>query len=120
MFRIELFVDDRNLADALRRLAGIGRDVRAIPVVNAEPAGRAGVAAASSSGDLIDLLRGWLEKHKKKEMAAPDAVVFLREIGRSPNSRSYLLKQAVKAGLLRRVGNGSASSYVVSGREAKR
>jgi hypothetical protein len=117
MFRIELFVDDKNLADALRRLAGIGRDVRAIPVVNAEPAGRAGVAA-TSSGDIVELFRGWLTRHKKAEISADDARTFLREIGRSPNSRNYLLKQAVNAGLLRRTGKGNASRYVVNGREA--
>jgi len=37
MFKVDCFVEDKNLASVLRSLSGIAREVRAVPAVNAEP-----------------------------------------------------------------------------------
>lgn len=111
MFKIDLFVDDKNLAEALRRLSGIGRDVRAVPVVNAEPAG-AGVKA-ETSGELVPMFLKWIAKHKKTEVVSADARQFLEDVGRSGSSKSYVLRQAVEAGMLKRRGSGSKMRYDV-------
>lgn len=108
MFRVECFVDDKNLATAMRSLAGIAKDLKVVPVAN--PPGKDG---AVKNGELVNLFTSYLAKRGIGEAVAADARHFLKSIGQSPSSAGYLLKKAQSYGVLKKKGAGSMTSYVV-------
>lgn len=108
MFRIECFVEDKNLATALRGLAGIAKAVNSTPVAN--PPSKDG---AVKNGELVELFLAHLRKRGITELVAADARHFLKDIGQSPTSAGYLLKKCQSYGRLKKKGAGSNTSYVV-------
>lgn len=114
MFRIEFFVDDKKLAIALRSLAGIAMGAPTVePVINAEETPQ-GPKQLTNSGSAVEMFAEHLRRTKPTEVRPADARVFLKSIGRSPTSATYLLIEAVKAGLVKRgKGRGSQTNYLV-------
>lgn len=96
MFRVECMVEDRNLAEVLRRLAGVAQDVHPMPVVMAPP-----------DGSVITMFRGYLDKHHINEVTPQIARDFQASVGRAPGGANLLLVTAVTQGLLKRQGRGS-------------
>jgi hypothetical protein len=112
IMRITAFCDDRKLGHVLRALAGlvIGTP-EVVPVVNAQA--RNGALKQATNGSALDMFGAYLKKRKLSEVTRKVAAEFLKSVGRSPTSATYLLTQAKDAGLLRRRGKGSASKYTV-------
>jgi hypothetical protein len=112
MFKIEVFVDDKKLAEALRALAGLALgQPSVVPVVNAEHSG--GKIKAATNGSLLDMFHQHLTKTKTQSFRAADVKAFLKSVGKSEGSSNYLSQQAAKAGFAKKSGKGSAMSYTV-------
>jgi len=116
MFRIEVFVEDKRLADALRALAGIARGQPAVmPVANLVEGG--GKLKAATNGTLHAMFAAWLAKHKAESLAPADIREWIKATGhRSANSAgvvSYVANVAVKQQLLRRTGKGNQVRYIL-------
>lgn len=93
MFRLECFVDDKKLGDALRALVGIAVQPPTVqPVTNAKK-GRNGHLQQESNGKLLDLFMLHLDKEKPGEINAKYVRAFLERNGTSPGSANYLLQQ---------------------------
>lgn len=114
MFRIECFVEDKNLAKALHALNGIVLDLRTVPVANAAPAPD-GDVIATTQGSTLDMLASWLAKKKVAQIKAKDAKQFQRDIGRSELGYSHTLRMAIDAKMLRKKGKGQTTLYEVVG-----
>jgi hypothetical protein len=115
MFKIDFFVDDRKLASALRALAGIALgDPKVTPVINAAPTSNGNGVKQLTNGNLLELFALYLKKTKAVEVSPKVARDFLTNAGRSPQSASYLLRNATDAHLLKRgPGKGAKTNYVV-------
>lgn len=113
LFRVTCFVEDKNLAKAMRALTGIARDVRSEPVVNVEGR-RNGKLAAATGGTVGEMLAHWVVENKMAEVTPAQVREFLKSVGRSPQSASYALRQAVLAKALKRTGKGFATRYTVA------
>jgi len=112
MFRVEFFVDDRKLADALRSLMHISHGAPSVqPVVNAVPTGN-GLAAISGGGQMERFFLE-LKKIKGREVKPGEVKTMMKAAGLNPTSSGYFVKNAIKAGLLSRSGKGNAVGYKV-------
>jgi len=115
MFRVVFFVDDRKLGDAVRSLAGLAiGNPEVQPVVNAEK-GANGTLKALTGGTVAEQFIAYLRKTKAHEVRVSDAQAFLKSIGRSKGSATYMLMECVKAHVLSRRGKGTATVYTVRG-----
>lgn len=109
MFRIEAFVDDKRLAEALRALSGIARgQPTVLPVINVREDG-----TAATSGTLVAMFEAYLGKSKKTEITPDEIRAWLKSHGKSPASTAYLVKLAIQHHLLRRVGKSSGVKYII-------
>lgn len=115
MFKVDCYVEDKNLASVLRSLSGVAREVRAVPAVNAEPT-KAGGVKAPTNGNLVAMFAAKLKKIKAKEVTPDTARAFLKMIGASPASYGYLIKKAVEHGVLSRKGTGREVAYAFTGK----
>jgi hypothetical protein len=112
MFRIELFVEDKRLADTLRAVAGKTRGAPNVqPVVNAAPNGK-----AETDGGLVGMFAAFLRKANIIELPPAHIGRWLEDHGFSKNTSSYLARRAVEAGILKKVGSSSATRYRVKNR----
>jgi hypothetical protein len=114
MFRVQFYVDDRKLGDALRALAGlIQGSPEVMPVVNADVVG--GKLTARTNGNSNTMFMEYIAKHKLKEVNCAVAQNFLKGLGRPVGSASYVLKQAQKiGGLKKKPGTkGTSTVYLV-------
>ena len=114
MFRIEFFVDDKKLPTAMHALVGISHGPPTVtPVVNAVATGNG--LAARVNGDSIQRVAEYLKRYKKGTLisAGEHGVDMMKALGLSPDSKTYMLSKAAKAGLLRKTGKGSAMKYTV-------
>jgi hypothetical protein len=114
MFRLEGFVDDKNVVMIMKALSGRVMDFKMVPVVNAEK--KNGKAVAKTSGDPMELLAAYLKQHKLTEVQASHIRDFVTSIGRSPGAYYKYLTDAKEAKLLKRKpGNDKArASYLVN------
>jgi hypothetical protein len=112
MFRVTFFCDDRKLGECLHGLAGLAQGTpEVVPVVNAVAGTNgSGPRAMTDNGNLIDMFTDWLRKTRTKQFKAQDAREFVKSIGMSPASYSYMLNKAKDRGLIRRTGSGAATS----------
>jgi hypothetical protein len=112
MFRVEFFVDDKRLGAALLALVGIAHGQPGVtPVVNAKTNGHAVVAV--SAGSSLERFAELLKPHKGETIIARDVAAMMKKLGMSLSSRSYVLKRAVEAKLLKKTGIGSGTKYQV-------
>lgn len=112
MFKIEAFVEDKRLAEALRALAGLIRgQPSVVPVVNVEHHPKSGKLKAKTNGALLDMFAQHITD--LKELRPADIKKFLKDSGRSPGSSAYLVGMARKAKLIKATGKSSAIIYHV-------
>src|SRR4249920_2361121 len=111
VFRIECFVEDKKLAEALRALAGLVRGQPSVaPVVNVSIK-KNGKLEAESDGSLLGMFAQHLSLFKGDKIPPKQVQEWLEEQGRAKASSSYLLRQAIGAKLLKREGKSSATTY---------
>jgi hypothetical protein len=115
MFRITFFVDDKNLGETFKRLAGVARNIEHVYVPNLEskPNGKMYTAAENSQQMFV------AEMHKRKltQLNASMAREITASMGFSPTSYTYMLKGLIKAGVLKRTGTSQKGVYSL--KEAK-
>ena len=112
MFRIECFVDDRRLAEALRALTGLAVGSPAVqPVVNA--AKKNGAVVAAGRGDHPEMFLKYAKANKLDKFAATAMREYCLSHGMAATSYSYLAKQLVKAGVIKKSGKGTKATYTV-------
>lgn len=102
MFRMECFVEDKHVADVLRAVAGMVHNLQIVPVV--EP------STVNGSDRTADLFADYLNKHEG-QITVQYAREFQKSIGRSPSSAQYVLSEAVRHKIIRRVGAGRGAKY---------
>jgi hypothetical protein len=115
MFRIEVYVDDKKLAEALRALVGVVRGQPVIsPVANVEENHPKQQPKAITNGTTLAMFEAYLGSYKSTASLTPqDLRDWLKTNGKSPLSASSLATDAVKARLLKRIGKSSAVHYTV-------
>lgn len=115
MFRIEAFIDDKQLAQALRALAGLARGQPSVtPVVNVHTKGK-GAPKAKTNGSLLDMFEQYVRTREAGASLSPaDIREWIKANGRQPSSMTYLATLAIKRRLLRRTGKSSMVRYVVT------
>ena len=111
--RIELFCDDKHLANVLRALTGISiGSPKITPVVNAAIEG--GRLVQTTNGNTVAMFVAHLKKTKTTEVNAAFMQNFLTSVGKAPTAYSYLLKMAKQEGILRKgAGAGQKQMYRV-------
>lgn len=114
MFRIECFCDDKKLAEVHVALVGlIVGNVVATPVVNVVKTPKG--VKAKGNGRLVDIVMDYIKENKIKEFGPSDIKPFVKSLGRAKSSYSNVIRDAMKAGWLRRVRHGPGKfSYVVT------
>jgi hypothetical protein len=112
MFRIVCFCDDKKLAYVLWALTGhIHGSPEIIPVINAKKSG--GKIKQATNGKLIDMFADHIKNRPEHMINARFVKDFLEKIGNSPKSSGYVLKQAAAAKIIRKLGKGAHSRYVI-------
>jgi carbon monoxide dehydrogenase subunit G len=113
MFRIEAFVDDKKLAEALRALAGLARGMPSVmPVSNVVERGK-GKPKAKTDGSLVSMFESHLGTLKQSDIRPDDIRAFLKAHGKSAASMTYLATMAIKHKMLKRVGKSSNVRYTI-------
>lgn len=113
LFRIEGFVEDKNLARVKRALMGLVLELKDAPVVNATK-GANGKVKAVTNGEAISMLADWCRKHKLKTVTKHNLTEFAVSIGRTgTNSFAYLARKGMEYGLLTKAGSGVHTHYKV-------
>lgn len=113
MFRLELFVDDKNLGEAFKRLAGIARDLKHYYVPNVEPR-RANGSIKLSAGDAGELITKELRKRHIKEVKGPDIRAIVEHLGLTKSSYSHHIQKLVENGVLKKgKKEGNSMNYIV-------
>lgn len=107
-----LFVDDKQLPNVLRLLAGhiISMDAPQ-PVVNASVV--KGKLQADSGGTMTEAFIAHIHKTKLTAVRTKDVKQFLLALGKSESSCQHVLKQAVGLGALKKKGKGPGTFYEV-------
>jgi len=112
MFQITCYVDDKNLGEVFKRLAGIGRNVTHIYMPNLDPKPNGQVRATAR--ETQELLAKEITKRGWKEFKGPDVKDVLGKLGMPTSSYSYFIQQLVKAGFVKKGKmDGNIKSYVV-------
>jgi hypothetical protein len=105
MFRVSFNVDDRKLAEALRALAGVASSApEAQPIAN-------GKFEAHGGGSTMERFAPFLKG--KATVSAADVTNWCKANGLASSSKGYVLKLAVRSGLLKKVGSGTKTGYKV-------
>src|SRR5262245_1535589 len=112
MFRVELFCDDRKLADVLRALTGllIG-EPKIQPVVNAE----AKNGSVKANGSIGELFMKYATTHHMASFAPIELKPFCRYVGLAESSYAYALEKLIEHKLVKRHGSGRNVRYKVLG-----
>jgi hypothetical protein len=99
MFRLEVFVEKRHLADVFERLTGIA-DVQSCALMPnvAKANGRIRVTAS----DTIELLTNELRKRKLTEFKGPEFKRVLGDLHIASSSYSHYLQSLCRAGVLKK------------------
>jgi hypothetical protein len=113
MFRISFFVDDKNLGEAFKRLAGIARNIEHQYVVNLEPKPNGKVH--TSSADSQEAFLNEMRKRKLTSVNASEARDIVTSLGFSPSSYSYMLQGLIKSGVLKKTGTPQKHRYQFKG-----
>jgi hypothetical protein len=114
MFRLEVFVEKKHLADVFERLTNIA-DVQSCALMPnvAKANGKIRVTAS----DTVELLTKEIHKRKLTEFRGPDFKAMLEHLHIATSSYSHYLQNLCNAGVLRKgklVGN--TMTYHVTGK----
>ena len=113
MFRVTLFCDDKRLAEVLHNLAGLAAGMPEVqPVVNG--AKKNGKVVAAGSGDHPEMFLKYATHHKLTKFPATALREYCLSHGMAATSYSYLAKQLVQAGVLKKTGKGTKATYTVA------
>ena len=105
MFRIEVFVDDRKLAQFLQVSAGLVHSMTPPqPVINAQQ--KNGNLVQATEGKISDMLLAHLKKNGQAFFTSKDAQAYLKTIGKSPASSNYALKELKDQKLIKLLKQG--------------
>lgn len=110
MFKIDFFVDDKNLASVLRDLGGRAMNMNVVPVANAKKEN--GKAVPDDPNDIPGLLHRFALESDHAYFNAGDIRSFCTSRGLSPTSYSNVIHKAVKAGLFKKAGTGTGTRYI--------
>jgi hypothetical protein len=112
VFRVEIFVDDKRLAQLLHNMAGvIIGEPKIQPVANGAVQG--GKPIAANSGEICDLFKAFVKKQKLTQIKAPNMREFCKANGLSIGSYSYVLKKLYECKMIKKHGTGSTTYYTV-------
>lgn len=111
MFKIEFYVDDKNLGEAFKRLAGIARNPTHtyVPNLESRPNGKMHMAA----GDSQEMFLKEMAKRKLTQVNAGVAREIMTAMGFSPTSYSYMLQGLLKSGAMKKTGTPQKLVYVL-------
>ena len=113
MFKVEFFVDDKRLGQALLALVGIANSQPSVvPVVNVAKKAN-GTLAPKVSGGSMERFVAVLKKHKGKSLKAAEFKAMMKPMGLSASSANYMTGRAVEAGLLKKTGKSNQTAYLV-------
>ena len=116
MFQVICYVDDKNLGEAFKRLAGIGKNVSHVymPNIEGKPNGRIKVSAEDS----MEALTKEIHRRHLTEITAPVMREMVAKMGFSATSYSHFLQQLVKHGVLKKgkKEKGVLMPYIVTGK----
>jgi hypothetical protein len=113
MFRVEFYVDDKRLGEAMVALTGLARGQPVItPVINAKQATNGKIVAAGR-GDPSDLFLKYAKQHKLEKPVAEDFRKFAKSIGRSPSGYSHLIDQLIDHQVIKKSGKAPRLTYTV-------
>jgi len=117
VFKVEFFVDDKNLASSLRALVGksLGHP-KVEPVVNAvvEKKGGQTNVKAKNTGSIVETMRDWLSGLDADVVYPSDVKKFCKNRGLADSSYSSYLRIAVENKFLKYQGSGKDSTYDVN------
>ena len=111
MFRIECFVDEKNMGEVLKRLNGIARNLTHNYVPNVEPKRNGKIKAVA--GNRIELIQRELHKRKLTQITGPEMKELVEEIGLNRTSYSHFIQEMVKAGMLKKGGKGPGHNTMI-------
>lgn len=122
MFRIECFVDEKQVGEVLKRLTGLARDVKYQYVANVEP--RKNGKMQVIAGSRIELIQKEIHKRKLTKITGPEARTLMTKIGLNELSYSHFLNEMVRAGMLKKgdkvKGDNTSArnvmTYIVTGK----
>ncbi len=116
LFRIEGFVEDKNLAKVKRLLLGLVIELKDQPVVNAVKmtSHNGPKIRAKTNGSAAEMVREYCQKKKLTEIDAHIARGMAKELGYKPDSYTWVLKKAVDDGVLAKQGAGTKTRYRVT------
>ena len=113
MFRIEFFVDDKNLAHVLRGIAGAGKNLSVQPVVESQvKQAKTGVVSAKGNS-LTERMVSEMKKRNLTEFTAVHAKEVAKVIGLSRNSYQHMLKVAFRTGVIKKHGKAGGMTYTL-------
>jgi hypothetical protein len=118
VFRIEFYVDDKNLGEAFKRLAGIARNLQHAYVPNLEP--KANGKLRVSSADSQQMFIKEMHKRKLTQVNADAAREICVTMGFSPTSYSYMLQSLTKVGVLKKSGTPQRYVYTLKPEKAEK
>lgn len=107
LFRMEVFVSGKNLAEVLRRLSGVATQVTTpVPVVE----------ETRDGADVFVLFQRWLDHHQMSEVTTAMVRDFQTSIGRAPGGANYVIQGAMLRGMLKKKPGGRRDGYLVARR----
>ena len=113
MFRIEFYVDDKNLGEAFKRLAGLAKNLQHnyVPNLESKSNGKMHVAVEDSREMFIK------EMHKRKltQVNAKIARELVQAMGFAGGSYSYMLQGLIRSGTLKKSGTPQKTVYTLKG-----
>lgn len=120
MFKIDFFVDDKNVARVMHALNGVALELSVVPVANAKS--RGGKVKAVTSGDSIEMFLAWIDKHDIAKITPSVIQDFMESLGRQRTSYSAFLGKAIKAGVVKKARGttGKSTVYLIEKPNAKK
>jgi len=115
MFRLEVFVAKKHLADVFERLTNIAdiHSVALVPNLEAKANGK----IYQTSADTIELLSKEIHKRGKSEIMGPEIKVLVAKAGFSPTSYHHYVGSLIQAGVLKKGKKiQNAMQYIVTGK----
>lgn len=113
MFRIEFFVQDKDLGEAFKRLAGIARNLQHAYVPNLEPKSNGKMHVTGN--DALELLMKEVRKRGLTTIRGKEFKAIVEKVGLTPASYGYFLKGLLDAGALKRgKKEGTGLNYLVT------
>lgn len=116
MFRIEFFVDDKKLGNALHALVGIAHGQPNVQPVSNAMKRQNGLVPIIKGGSSVEQMVHAIQKAKLTQVNVQQAGQLLKTIGLKPGSATYMLRRVAAAGFLQKVGKGNNVVWQLRGK----